>query len=34
MREQGLISHGDMEVLRLSDSPEEIVDLAVGPAAA
>jgi uncharacterized protein (TIGR00730 family) len=34
MREQGLISHGDMELLRLSDSPEEIVDLAVGPAAA
>jgi uncharacterized protein (TIGR00730 family) len=34
MREQGLISRDDMDLLRLSDSPEEIVNLAVGPAAA
>lgn len=31
MLEEGLISRGDMDLLRLSDSPEEIVELALGP---
>lgn len=30
MLEEGLISRGDMDLLRLSDSPEEIVELALG----
>ena len=30
MLEEGLISRGDMDLLCLSDSPEEIVDLALG----
>jgi uncharacterized protein (TIGR00730 family) len=34
MREQGLISRDDMDLLHLSDSPAEIVELAVGPAGA
>ena len=31
LREHGLISRDDMGLLRLSDSPEEIVELALGP---
>jgi hypothetical protein len=30
--EDGLISRGDLDLIKLSDSAEEIVDLAVGPA--
>ncbi|MGD9695279.1 MAG: TIGR00730 family Rossman fold protein [Thermoleophilia bacterium] len=31
--EEGMIGRGDLDLIRISDSPEEIVDLAVGPAA-
>ena len=32
--EEGLISRGDMDLIQISDSADEIVDLAVGPATA
>ena len=32
--EDGLIGRGDLDLIRMSDSPEEIVELALGPAEA
>ncbi len=32
--EEGLISRGDMDLIPISDSADELVDLAVGPASA
>jgi uncharacterized protein (TIGR00730 family) len=32
MLEEGLVGRDDMDLLQLSDSPEEIVEMAVGPA--
>ena len=31
--EEGLISRGDMDLIQISDSAQEIVELALGPAA-
>jgi uncharacterized protein (TIGR00730 family) len=31
MLEEGLISRGDMDLIQLTDSPREVVDMAVGP---
>jgi predicted Rossmann-fold nucleotide-binding protein len=31
MLEEKLISRGDMDLVQMSDSPEEIVEMAIGP---